>query len=115
DRGGGGVRGILPRTAPPTRPGREVTDCDRVRPGMAPQHSMMFTASPPRAVSLYLTDMSAPVSFIVLMTLSRDTLCEPSPRSAIRAAVTALTAAMPLRSMHGICTRPPTGSQVRSE
>ncbi len=33
---------------------------------------MMFTASPPRAVSLYFTLMSAPVSFMVLMTLSRE-------------------------------------------
>ncbi len=41
------------------------------------------------------------------------TWCAPSPRSAMRAAVIALTAAMALRSMHGICTSPPTGSQVR--
>ena len=36
---------------------------------------MTFTASPPRAVSLYLTFMSAPVSRIVLITLSRLTMC----------------------------------------
>ncbi len=37
------------------------------------QHSMTLTASPPRAVSLYLAFMSAPVSFIVLMALSSET------------------------------------------
>ena len=37
------------------------------------QHSMIFTANPPRAVSLYLVIMSAPVSRIVLMTWSRLT------------------------------------------
>jgi len=37
------------------------------------QHSTMLTARPPRAVSLYLVIMSAPVSRIVLMTLSRLT------------------------------------------
>src|SRR5215211_4538931 len=47
------------------------------------QHSIMFTAKPPRAVSLYLVIMSAPVSRIVLMTLSSETLCVPSPRSAM--------------------------------
>ncbi|MNT17238.1 hypothetical protein D3C72_1523780 [compost metagenome] len=31
----------------------------------------------------------------------------------MRAALTALTDAIALRSMHGICTSPPTGSQVR--
>lgn len=30
---------------------------------------MMFTASQPRAVSLYFTDMSALLPFVVLMTL----------------------------------------------
>lgn len=50
---------------------------------------------------------------IVAMTLSRLTMCELSPRSAVRAAATALTDAIALRSMHGIRTRPPTGSQVR--
>ena len=42
-------------------------------PEPAAQHSTMFTASPPRAVSLYFVCMSAPVSRIVLMTLSSDT------------------------------------------
>ena len=37
------------------------------------QHSMTFTARPPRAVSLYLVCMSAPVSRIVLITWSSDT------------------------------------------
>ena len=40
-------------------------------------------------------------------------MCEPSPRMAVRAAATAFTAAMALRSMQGIWTSPPTGSQVR--
>src|SRR5690606_26092040 len=48
------------------------------------QHSMTFTASPPRLVSLYLSCMSRPVSRMVLITLSSDTLCLPSPRSAMR-------------------------------
>ena len=76
------------------------------------QHSMTLTARPPREVSLYLTFMSAPVSRIVLITLSRLTMCRPSPRRAIRAALIAFTAAIALRSMHGTWTRPPTGSQV---
>lgn len=37
------------------------------------QHSTILTARPPRAVSLYLVSMSAPVSRMVLMTLSRLT------------------------------------------
>ena len=56
--------------------------------------------------------MSAPVSRMVLITRSSETLCEPSPRSAMRAALIALTEPMALRSMQGICTSPPTGSQV---
>ena len=51
------------------------------------QHSITLTASPPRAVSLYLTFMSAPVSRMVLIALSSDTVCWPSPRTAILAAV----------------------------
>src|SRR5919112_1621811 len=77
-----------------------------------PQHSMTLTARPPRAVSLYLSFMSAPVSRIVLMALSRETNCSPSPRTAIRAAVMALIDPTALRSMHGICTSPPIGSHV---
>src|SRR5690606_6368533 len=65
------------------------------------QHSITFTARPPREVSLYLVFMSAPVSRMVLMTLSRDTKCCPSPRSARRAALTALVEAMAFRSMQG--------------
>ena len=37
------------------------------------QHSITFNARPPRAVSLYFVFMSAPVSRMVLMTLSSDT------------------------------------------
>ena len=74
---------------------------------------MTLTASPPRAVSLYFTFMSRPVSRIVRTTLSSETTPDPVPRSAVRAAVTAFTEATALRSMHGICTSPPTGSQVR--
>ncbi len=37
------------------------------------QHSTIFTASPPREVSLYLVFMSAPVCRIVLMTESSET------------------------------------------
>ena len=37
------------------------------------QHSITFTASPPREVSLYFVFISAPVSRIVLITLSSET------------------------------------------
>ena len=57
--------------------------------------------------------MSAPVRFMVAITLSRLTECWPSPSSARRAASMALMAPMALRSMQGIWTRPPMGSQVR--
>src|SRR4029453_18039036 len=76
------------------------------------QHSTMLTASPPRAVSLYLIFMSAPVCIMVLITLSRLTVCRPSPCSASRAAVIACTDPTAFLSMQGICTSPPTGSQV---
>ena len=56
--------------------------------------------------------MSLPVWRIVSMTTSRLTMCRPSPHRAMRAALIALTAAIALRSMHGTCTRPATGSQV---
>jgi len=69
----------------------------------------MFTANTLRAVSLYLGIMSAQVSRIVLITLSRLTKCVPSPCSAMRAALMAFTDAMALRSMQAICTSPPTG------
>ena len=55
--------------------------------------------------------MSRPVSRIVRITLSSDTTC--SPLSARRDALIAFTAAKALRSMQGICTSPPMGSQVR--
>ena len=56
--------------------------------------------------------MSAPVRHIVLMTLSSETLCVPSPCSASRAALIAFTAPIALRSIHGTWTSPPIGSQV---
>jgi hypothetical protein len=37
------------------------------------QHSTILTARPPREVSLYLVFISAPVSFIVLITESSET------------------------------------------
>lgn len=40
---------------------------------------MMFTASPPRAVSLYFTDMSAQVSFMDLVTLLASTYASALP------------------------------------
>ena len=43
------------------------------------QHSMTLTARPPREVSLYFSCMSRPVSRMVLMTLSSETKCLPSP------------------------------------
>src|SRR5207342_892025 len=53
--------------------------CGNARPcasahGRGNQHSMTFTAKPPREVSLYLSCMSRPVSRMVLITLSSDTL-----------------------------------------
>ena len=65
------------------------------------QHSITFTARPPRAVSLYLLCMSFPVSRIVRITLSSETKWVPSPRMASRAALIAFTAAIALRSMQG--------------
>ena len=47
------------------------------------------------------------------ITLSSETWCWPSPRRARRAALIALMAPIALRSMQGIWTRPPIGSQVR--
>ncbi|MNY35533.1 hypothetical protein D3C86_1699450 [compost metagenome] len=47
------------------------------------------------------------------ITRSREMKCLPSPRRAICVALIAFTAAIALRSMHGTCTSPPTGSQVR--
>ena len=62
---------------------------------------------------MYLSSISAPVTFMVSITLSKETKCCPLPRQASRAALTALTAPMALRSIQGTCTRPPTGSHVR--
>src|SRR5215471_3586027 len=44
----------------------------------------MLTARPPWDVSLYFESMSAPVSRIGLITLSRLTWCSPPPNRAIR-------------------------------
>ena len=52
---------------------------------------------------------------MVRITWSSDTLCVPVSRAAMREAMIAVTAPKALRSMQGICTRPPTGSQVRAE
>ncbi len=38
------------------------------------QHTGTFTASPPRDVSLYTLDIASPVSFMVRITVSRDTI-----------------------------------------
>src|SRR5208337_3688690 len=76
------------------------------------QHSTKLTASPPKLVSLYFDCMSAPVWRIVAITLSSDTMCRPSPCKASEAAAIAFTPPKALRSMQGICTKPPTGSQV---
>ncbi len=43
------------------------------KPSALSQHSTIFTANPPREVSLYLVFMSAPVSHMVLITESSDT------------------------------------------
>src|ERR1039458_8500543 len=56
--------------------------------------------------------MSRPVRYMVRMTWSRETLWASCSLSAMREACTALAAPMALRSMQGICTRPPMGSQV---
>lgn len=46
------------------------------------QHSVRLTASPPKAVSLYLCDISRPVCFIASMQLSSEMKCSPLPRRA---------------------------------
>ena len=55
----------------------------------------MFTAKPPKAVSLYFSDISAPVWRMASMQLSNGMKCVPSPRSASDAADTALIAPSP--------------------
>ncbi|CSA46242.1 Uncharacterised protein [Vibrio cholerae] len=57
--------------------------------------------------------MSLPVSSMVSITLSSETRGAEERRSAIRVELIAFTAAMPLRSIHGTCTCPATGSQVK--
>src|SRR5690606_14759686 len=96
----------LPRGTSTAAPGHHGVS---LRPA---QHSMTLTARPPSLVSLYFVDMSSPVWRIVSTTASSETKCSPSPRRARRAAVTAVDAAIAFRSMHGICTSPPIGSQV---
>src|SRR5690606_9771773 len=83
-----------------------------IRHGYSPQVQTTLIASPPREVSRYLSFISLPVSYIVSITLSSDTRGSDVRRSAIRAAFTAFTALIALRSMQGICTCPATGSQV---
>merc|ERR1712013_302249 len=83
--------------------------------GMGPPPASLpiaLTASPAIDVSLYEVLILSPVSFMVLITASRDTMCLPSPYSANRAAFTARFAPNALRSMQGISTNPPTGSHV---
>jgi hypothetical protein len=58
----------------------------------ANQHSTKFTASPPGLVSMYFDCKSAPVWRMVARTLSSETRCVPSPRSASDVAAIALTA-----------------------
>ncbi|HET7476426.1 MAG TPA: AAA family ATPase [Dermatophilaceae bacterium] len=53
--------------------GRAAREPSQGADAVSGQHSMTLTASPPRAVSLYFTLMSAPVSRIVLIALSNDT------------------------------------------
>src|SRR5699024_3878136 len=64
--------------------------------GEWPQRSTRLRARPPRAVSLYFEDRSAPGWRIVSITSSRLTRCGPSPHSAIRAALMALPAGIAL-------------------
>jgi hypothetical protein len=74
---------------------------------LAFQQATTFTARPPWLVSLYFDDMSIPVWRIVSITWSSETRGVSWLCSASRAALTALTAPMALRSMQGICTSPP--------
>src|SRR5690606_6188935 len=79
--GGGGLPGLVSKArqlgwrVSGTGGARHPRSAGRLRPGPVPpvQHSTIFTARPPRAVSLYLVFMSAPVSRMVLMTESSDT------------------------------------------
>ena len=64
---------LEPQPSAPKVEGETAKSCaDKAQRAMKicapPQHSTIFTASPPREVSLYLLIMSAPVSRMVLMT-----------------------------------------------
>ena len=85
------------------------SDDQQGRLGLALGHVHGETAE---AGLLELGAHSFPVSRIAWMQLSSGMKWVPSPRSASDAAVTALVAPMPLRSMQGTWTRPATGSQV---
>lgn len=69
-------------------------------------------ASPPSEVSRYAQAISRPVSRMVTITESSDIFLVPDKKFDILAAFIARIAATALRSMHGICTSPPIGSQV---
>lgn len=98
--------------APIRVPGHDAV-IDDARPGPAPS-ALDDVDSQPAPRRLLVLDAHVGAGVLHgLDDLVEDTWWRPSPRRAMRAAVTALTAAMPLRSMHGIWTRPPTGSQVR--
>src|SRR5690606_41914845 len=72
------------------------------------------TANPPSEVSLYLLFISCAVCHIVFTTLSNGTFTFlGSVSKANSAALMALMAPMVLRSIHGICTKPAIGSQVK--
>ncbi len=58
---------------PATRDPRPATRDQREHRALNNQHSTIFTANPPRDVSLYFVFISAPVSRMVLMTESSDT------------------------------------------
>lgn len=64
--------GVAETPKPPARERRLKAAAQR-RAAFSRQHSTIFTASPPREVSLYFVFMSAPVSRIVLITESSDT------------------------------------------
>ena len=116
-RSGSGRQGAPPRPrgqrpAPePTRwEGRGVGRSSR-RP--AAQHSTTLRASPPSRRLLVLgRHVGARLAHRLDRGVERDVVLTRRRASAIRAALIALTRPIALRSMHGICTSPPTGSQV---
>ncbi len=80
----------------------------------APQHSTTLTASPPFDVSPYLRRACrGPFAASSRSPCRGSPTCVPSPIIAMRLASIALIAPIALRSMHGIWTSPPIGSQVR--